>query len=427
MALTSFFSALTGLNSNSHTINVIGDNLANMNTIGFKAGKATFAEIIGGMSGFSATGNPIVFGQGSNLNGVVHKQMQGTAEYTGNGTDAMINGNGYFVVATGDGGIGYTRAGRFQFDGTGNLVSSDGYQLMGYMASDGKINQAAGIVPIDIRMGQFIPATATSEMLAAVNLDSQTPQSTAMSPSIFTTPIQVFDSLGASHTIQLSFEKTNPAGGVPQWTMTAGILEDNGTLTPVNISGAASQVLNFTATGILDPAVLDTFTVDIPAAAFGTGMSAQPITLHMRDSEGRSLLTSAASTSGTSYTSQNGYASSTLKSVAFTEKGVVVGIAANGNSIELAQLAIATFPNNEGLQKYNGSTLIASGNAGEPSIGTAGSGGRGLVQGGSLEMSNVDMAEEFINLIIAQRAFQANARVITTSDELYMEAINLKR
>jgi len=449
MALTSFFSALTGLNSNSHTINVIGDNLANLNTVGFKAGKATFAEIIGGMSGFSATGNPIVFGQGSMLNGVVHKQAQGTPEYTGNSTDAMINGNGYFIVATGDGGIGYTRAGRFQFDSNGGLVSSDGYQLMGYMAdSEGVIDQARGITSIDIRMGQFVPAVKTTIVSAAVNLDSQAPAAApAATPpafpvgSQFVTPIQVYDSLGAQHTIQLTYTKTtDPGTAWPEWELTAGILVPDPAdpkgppvSVPIEISGGTSFPLVFDKDGRLEDTMPDTLLLTMPASAAPPAVGGpqtmvdNDITLNLRDDRGNSLLTSAASESATTNTKQNGFAASSLASVAFNNKGVVIGIAANGNAIELAQLAIATFPNVEGLQKYNGSTLIASANAGEPSIGAAGSGGRGSISGGSLEMSNVDMAEEFISLIIAQRAFQANARMITTSDELYQEAIHLKR
>ena len=425
MALTSFFSALTGLNSNSHSINVIGDNLANLNTVGFKAGQATFAEIIGGMSGFSATGNPIVFGQGSQLNGIAHKQAQGTPEYTGNSSDAMINGNGYFIVNTGEGEMGYTRAGRFQFTGNGTLVTSDGYQLMGYMATNGMIDLSKSIETVEIRLGQFIPANKTTEMAAAINLDSQT-----VAGNKFATPIMVYDSLGARHDIKLEFEKVSNVGDKPEWTMTAYIVgKDGNPDIQIDIDGTLAQTLEFTSIGILDTTVPNSYTLTIPANAFGADIPAADdvITLHMRDSELRSMITSAASVSGTSRTEQNGYASSTLESIAFDNAGRVIGLAANGNNIVLAQLALATFPNVEGLQKYNGSTLIASGNAGEPSIGTAGSGGRGSVQGSSLEMSNVDMSEEFIRLIIAQRAYQANARVITTSDEIYQEAIHLKR
>ena len=413
MALTSFFSALTGLNSSSHTINVIGDNLANMNTVGFKAGKATFAEIIGGMSGFSSTGNPIVFGQGSMLNGVVHKQTNGTPEYTGNSTDAMINGNGYFVVDTGNGAMGYTRAGRFQFDGTGNLTSSDGYQLMGYLAQNGVIDQTAGITTIEIRKGMYIQGEQTRNMSAAVNLDSQ-----AGPGDTFATPIEVFDSLGNKHTIVLTFEKTlnNPQ----TWAWSANSPSSA-------VIGNSTGTLAFNTDGTLDTPATNPPAMTITAGDLNNGAAGLSITLLLRDDQGNSMITCSASESATSYTKQDGYAPSTLKDVAFDNEGKVIGLTANNQQIVLAQIAIATFPNTEGLQKFNGSTFTASANAGEPSIGAAGSGGRGSVVGGSLEMSNVDMAEEFINLIIAQRSFQANARVITTSDELYQEAVYLKR
>ena len=425
MALTSFFTALTGLNSSSHSINVIGDNLANLNTIGFKAGKATFAELIGSMSGFSSTGNPIVFGQGSALNGVVNKQTEGSPEYTGNSTDAMISGNGFFIVDTGEGNMGYTRAGRFQFDRTGNLLSSDGYQLMGYMARNGEVDTATSVGPIDIRLGQFMPAVVTSEISAAVNLDSRADNDAGGAPPVpdtFATAVDIYDSLGNVHTIRLQFTKTNPANDLPTWSLSAQ-LQGNPPV-PINIGGAATVPLTFTPDGML---ATPTGNLVLNMPALGTGLTAQPITLRLSDDQGRALFTSAAAESGTSFTSKNGSPPSTLANVSFSPEGFVIGQTANGQNIILAQLAVATFPNIQGLQKFNGSTFTASLNAGEPSIGVAGSGGRGTVMGGRLEMSNVDMAEEFINLIIAQRSYQANTRMISTSDELYMEAINLKR
>jgi flagellar hook protein FlgE len=212
--------------------------------------------------------------------------------------------------------------------------------------------------------------------------------------------------------------------------MDVDLPDPTGSGTPPTVSLLAAHLLSFDASGKLMPP-LTPISLTIPVGTFDTTGTmptpAQNVTLNLADSRGNPLFTSAASKSGTSYTDQNGYASSVLEKIQFDPEGRVIGIAVNGNSITLAQLALATFPNDEGLQKYNGSTFIASMNAGEPSIGVADSGGRGKVQGGMLEMSNVDMAEEFVNLVIGQRAYQANCRMITTSDELYMEAINLKR
>ncbi|HSW38339.1 MAG TPA: flagellar hook-basal body complex protein, partial [Acidobacteriota bacterium] len=157
------------------------------------------------------------------------------------------------------------------------------------------------------------------------------------------------------------------------------------------------------------------------------GAAAMNIAFNLRDSQGQPAITSAAVGSSQTNAAQNGYAASSLIDVNIDDSGIIIGRTQNGHSVRLAQLALADFPNSQGLQKYAGSTFIAFTSSGEPSIGAAGTGGRGEIRGSSLEQSNVDMAQEFINLIVAQRAYQANSRVITASDELYMEALNLKR
>ena len=414
MALTSFYTALTGINSNSQAINVIGDNLANMNTVGFKSGKASFSEVLGGMSGTSATGNPIVSGLGSTVNGVNHNLNNGVVNRTGTSTDAAISGNGYFVVSLGD-GMGYTRSGKFQYDSTGNLLSSDGYSLMGYMATNGIIDQSAGVGPIEIRLGQLLPANATTELSIAANLDAQ-----AAVGDTFATSVQVYDSLGEKHAVTVTFTKTSALN----WDWDATIPgEDIGTPgAPVSIGNGS---LVFDANGILtSPTTNPTLST---SGGFINGASPLSVEFKMWDNQGAPLITDAASVSGTSTTTQNGYAASPLTGIIINSDGVIVGETENGNNVNLAQLALAVFPNSEGLKKYNGSTFSSFPSAGEPSIGTAGSGGRGDIIGSGLELSNVDMAEEFINLIVAQRSYQANTRVITTSDELYQEAISLKR
>ncbi|MDR1727073.1 MAG: flagellar hook protein FlgE [Acidobacteriota bacterium] len=414
MALTSFYTALTGLNSSSQSINVIGDNLANMSTIGFKAGKASFAELLGGMSGVNPAGNPIVVGLGSKVNGVTHDLSDGAVNGTGNSTDAAINGNGYFVVSLGE-GIGYTRSGQFQYDKTGNLLSSDGYKLMGYMADNGKINLAAGTVPIEIRMGQLVPANATTEMSITSNLDAQ-----AAVGDKFAAPVQVYDSLGTKHTVTVTFEKT----GTLQWTWDATIPAEDVGGTPGTTVSMGTGTLTFDSNGVLtSPTSNPTLTV----SGLVDGASPLSIDFLMWDSQGSPVITDAARSSETSKTTQNGYAADILADISINGEGVILGLTENGSTVELAQLALAIFPNYEGMLKYNGSTFTAFPAAGEPSIGTAGSGGRGTITGAALEASNVDMAEEFVNLILAQRSYQANTRVITTSDELYQEAINLKR
>ncbi len=405
--LTSFYTALTGINNNSLAINVIGDNLANLNTTAFKSSKASFSELLSGLSGTSTTGNPISFGLGSMLNGVERTTSQGTITYTGSTTDAAINGNGFFIVST-DGGMGFTRSGKFEFDKDGNFVSADGFQVMGYPAVQGQIDTTAAIAPISIRKGQSIPAKATSTFSISENLDAQ-----AADGSTFNSSVQIYDSLGTAHTLTLTFTKT----GAGAWSWTAGIPAGEGTV-------AGSGNLQFDNTGKM---TLPADNPTISLTGLTSGAADMQVAFNLRDTAGDPTITNYSSSSMVTWTSQDGFAASSLQNISINSDGVLIGLTDKGETIPLAQLALADFPNVEGLQKFQGSTFVGFNSSGEPSIGTAGTGGRGAVVGSSLEQSNVDMAQEFINLIVAQRAYQANSRVITTTDELYQDEINLKR
>jgi flagellar hook protein FlgE len=415
MPLTSFYTALTGLNNNSQAINVIGDNLANMNTTAFKSGKASFSELLAGLSGTSATGNPVSFGLGSTLNGIDRMTTQGTITYTGVATNAAINGNGFFVVST-EGGIGFTRSGKFQFDKDGNFLSADGFQMLGYPAVNGVIDAGATISPIQIRKGQSIPAVATSEMSMMANLDAQ-----AADGDTFSSGVQVYDSLGMPHSINVTFTKTG--SGAWSWAATIPGVDTGGAVgsAPVEIG---TGDLEFDEYGrMTSPMANPTLSI----TGLASGAADMDIVFNLVDSVGNTFITDYAGESTVSRTTQNGLGSSNLKDISINSEGVIVGLTESGQSIPLAQLALANFPNVEGLQKYEGSTFVAFTSSGEPSIGAAGTGGRGAIVGSSLEQSNVDMAAEFVSLIVAQRAYQANSKVITTTDELYQDAINLIR
>lgn len=383
MPLTSFYTALTGLNTNSSAINVIGDNLANMNTTAFKSGKASFAELLAGLSGVSANGNPISFGLGAALNGITRNNTQGTISSTGVSTDAAINGNGYFMVSTGT-GMGFTRSGKFEFNKAGNFVTADGFTLMGYPAISGVIDTNATPTEILIQKGQVIGApVATEDVTIAANLNS----GSAVGATV-TTNVTTYNAAGVPTTATFTFTKT--AADTWGWASTGVV---------------GSGTLTFDAAGNI--------------ATGGTGTLAGGINVDFG-------VTQRGSTS-IAVASQDGSAGSGLKDISIDSNGVIMGLAEDGSTVPLAQLALADFANVQGLQKYQGSTFVTFSNSGAPMVGTAGTGGRGTVSGSSLEMSNVDMAQEFINLITAQRAYQANSRIITTTDELYQESINLKR
>ncbi len=411
MPLTSFYTALTGINNNSLAINIIGDNLANMNTTAFKSSKASFAELLAGLSGTSTNGNPIVYGLGSALNGISRNTTQGTVTYTGTSTDAAINGNGYFVVSTGD-GMGYTRSGKFEFDKQGGLVSADGYALMGYMSNNGVIDSNGTISAITINKGQIIPARATTGIGIPGNLDS--------GGTAAATSVKVYDSLGADHNITVSF---TGSGLNWDWTATIPAVDTGGNVDdpPVAIGNGA---LVFDSNGKLTAPAANP---NLAIAGLVSGAANMSIELGFLDSNGDPAVTNYANGASSFTPTQNGAAASVLKDISIDSSGTIVGVSEGGSSIQLAQLALADFPNLQGLQKFSGSTFVAFPSSGEPSIGVAGAGGRGAVIGSSLEQSNVDMAQEFVSLIVAQRAYQANSKIITTTDELYQDSLNLKR
>jgi flagellar hook protein FlgE len=415
MPLTSFYTALTGLNNNSLAINIIGDNLANMNTVAFKSSKANFGELLAGLQGTSDNGNPITFGLGSTLNGITHMNTQGTISHTGKSTDVAINGNGFLVVET-EGGMGYTRSGKFEFDSTGGLMTSDGFRLLGYMGVNGEVNNNGQLVPIEIQKGQLMPARASTNLSIVANLNSE-----AEIGSGHSTPLSIVDSLGAMHDLEIEYTKTGE--GAWDWEALIPAVDFGGTETdpPVSVGNGS---LTFDSDGrLMSPATNPTLNI----SGLSSGASDMTVDFILWSDNNRGCITQVATASSNIESGQNGIAASFLQSISINSDGMIVGKTENGQSIELAQLAMADFPNVDGLQKYKGSTFTTFPSSGDPSIGVAGAGGRGTIVGSSVEQSNVDMAQEFVNLIVAQRAYQANSRIITTTDELYQESINLKR
>ncbi len=413
--LTSFSTALSGLNNNSLAINVIGNNLANVNTTSFKSGRTTFAELLGGTISTSTNGNPIQQGNGSYVPGILQVNTQGTMNYTGRATDVAISGNGFFVVET-DGGQAFCRAGNFGVDSDGNLVNIDGYKVLGYGSSNGQIVKTGPLSYISVAKGLSLAPKATTTLGMTVNLDSR-----ASIGETFSTSAQVVDSLGSSHTVSITYTKRSNTGWA--WSATIPAVDTGGAANAAPVS-VGSGSLTFDNSGNLTaPATNPTLAV----SGLANGAANLAITFEMLNTNGQSRITGFGSESAVSTTNQNGYTSSVLKDITIGNDGVVSGVFDNGQVQPLAQLALASFPNIDGLLKIKGATFLTSLISGEPSIGAPGTGGRGAVQGGTLESSNVDIAREFTELIIAQRGYQANSRIITTTDELYQESINLIR
>ena len=413
--LTSFYSAMTGLNNNGSAINVIGNNLANINSTAYKSSRASFAELVASGTETASNGNPIQIGLGATSTSVSPLFNQGSIQTTGRATDVAISGSGFFVVSTG-GAIGYSRAGSFSFSKDGELLNPEGFKVMGYTAQGGVINRNLGLVSITIPKGSAQPPQATSHISVSANLDART-----ATAGVFTSAIQVYDSLGAPHTVGLTFTKTGNGGWDWEATVPAS---DTGGAANGNPTQIGTGSLTFNSDGIMTAPAANP-TLAIPGLA--NGAADLNITLDILDDNGLPRLTNFASDSGVSSSSQNGYPASLLREITFGSDGVITGVYENGQVQPLAQVALANFPNPEGLIKFRGSTFVTSAASGQPSVGTPATGGRGTITGGALEQSNVDIAQEFTNIIIAQRGYQANSRVIAVTDELYQDAINLKR
>jgi flagellar hook protein FlgE len=344
---------------------------------------------------------------------------QGSITSTGNSLDAAISGNGFFVVSTG-GGLGFTRAGSFGFNALGELVSSDGLNVMGYEAVNGKLNSGGSLTPIVINKGQSLAPKKTENASVAANLDSQ-----LTIGKTFSTSVQIYDSLGTKHDVNITFGKT--AIGKWSWSATIPATDQiGGAITDPAVEIGSGEI-DFDSNGKMDTTTTTPNPGTLSLTSLSSGAANFDVTFNLLDSNKNPLITSYASESAVSSTTQDGSAASVLKDVSIDNSGTLVGTYDDGQVQPLAQLAVADFPNVEGLMKYVGSTLVPFLSSGDPSIGVAGTGGRGTIVGGSLEQSNVDMAQEFTNLIIAQRAYQANSKVITTTDQLYTDVLNMKQ
>jgi flagellar hook protein FlgE len=401
---------------NALAINVIGNNLANINTTAFKGSKPTFAELIGGLGNVTAgDGNPVQVGLGVTSPGVSPVFSQGSIQYTGRSTDVGINGNGFFLVSTGT-GTAFTRAGNFGFNSVGELVNPDGFRVLGYQAIDGVVNANMPPSAIQIALGASLPPTQTSNLGITANLDSQ-----AATDSTFSTAVQVIDSLGTAHTVTFTFTKTGSTAW--SWAATLPAVDTGGTAAdPPTQIGAGT--FTFDSNGVLTAPAND---VTLSIASLANGAAAMAINFDIIDPNGNPRFTGYSAPSSVSAITQDGYTAAVLRDINIDSQGIIRGIFDNGQVKPLAQLAMANFSNVEGLLKFTGSTFVTSPTSGEPSIGLPGTGGRGSISGSSLELSNIDVAEEFTSLIVAQRGYQANSRVIVATDQLYQEAINLVR
>ncbi|GGK18098.1 flagellar hook protein FlgE [Pilimelia terevasa] len=391
--LRSLFSGISGLRAHQTMMDVTGNNIANVNTTGFKGSQATFQDTLSQMvqpAGSPATGlggtNPAQIGLGVRLGGITTNFTQGATQMTGRSTDLMIQGDGFFAVNNGSETL-FTRNGSFSFDANGTMVTNGGMKVQGWQANAaGAINTNANPGPITLPISTLLAPTATATATFSGNLPGNQPNGSAI-----TTSMTVYDIAGNGSTLSVTL--TKQAAG---WDVSFdGGVTTTGSLT---FDGAGAYT---GGSPVLDPA---------------TGVSV--------DLDG---ITAYSGSSTVAPQSQNGSAAGSLQSFTISPDGIINGVYSNGLKQSLGQLTMATFNNPTGLEKAGDSMYRNTVNSGPAQFGPAGTGGRGVLQSGALEMSNVDLAQEFTNLVIAQRGFQANSRVITTSDSLLEDLVNLKR
>ncbi len=406
----SLFAGISGLNANATAMTVIGDNIANVNTTAFKSNRASFANVLSQAIG--GGGNDI--GRGVEFWGTTPIWSQGSFENTSAPMDMAINGRGFFTVTDSTGADYYTRAGEFTFDRDGRLVNPDDLQLQGYTVmsvnGDGSLNLGP-LNAIQIPTQSTTPPQATTEFTVDVNLNSG-----ATVGDVYSTSITTYDSLGNDIPLTIDFVKT----GNNAWTWQAG----SSMASAVVPAGPTASTFD-PATGALNGAVDPTIDLTLT-----NGASMPTITWDLYDAITGTTngdLTQYAAQSATTFQTQNGYPSGALRSVAVDETGVVTGAYSNGQLVPLFQVALADFPSYYGLTKMGGNLYAASLQSGDAMPGVPGSGRLGSISPSAIEMSNVDLSQEFVKMITTQRAFQANSRVITTSDEILNELINIKR
>ena len=405
--LRSLFSGITGLRQHQNLMDVVSNNISNVNTTGFKSSSVVFEDTLSqtlknAASPTASSGglNPAQVGLGVQLGAISTNFGQGSAQNTGKSTDLMIQGDGFFMVKSGN-ETAFTRSGAFTFDSTGQLVTAEGAVVQGWVAAPGSatLSTDSPVTGIVVPAGTLVPPTPS----ALVNLGGNI---TAGTTTAMTLGVTAYDGAGVAHSLSIV---VTPSGASPM-SCTVDVTD---TTDPTNVVTGTQGTAAFTAAGAYDTAGSTAASI---ALADGTAINI--------DLAG---LTAYGGPKSLSVIRADGAAAGSLQQFQIGADGSVLGIFSNGQKLVMAKLALANFNNPPGLEKIGNTSFRSTTNSGLAQVGTAMTGGRGQLLGGTLEMSNVDLAQEFTNLIIAQRGFQANSRVITTSDQMLQDLVDIKR
>ncbi len=398
--LRSLYSGISGLRQHQTMMDTVGNNIANVNTAGFKSSGVVFEDTLSQMlRGAGAPDprtnqggtNPAQVGLGVRLGAITTNFSQGAAQTTGRSTDLMIQGDGFFSVRQA-GQTLYTRSGAFNFDANGWLVTNSGAKVQGWTATNGVVDVNSPVGDLRLPVGTLLEPQPTTTSTIGGNLPANDPTGTVISSSM-----KMYDAQGTEHTV--TYRLTKAAAN--DWTL--DVLEGATSYLSTSVTFDSSTGLLTSASPVTATASWGAIDVDV------TG------------------LTQFGGSNTFAATQQNGSSMGSLQAFTLGNDGTIVGVFSNGLKQTLGQVSLTSFNNPPGLEKVGGSFYRETVNSGLPQTGTAGAGGRGMLSSGNLEMSNVDLASEFTNLIVAQRGFQANSRVITTSDEILNDLINIKR
>lgn len=462
--MRSLYSGVSGLQNHQTRMDVIGNNISNVNTTGFKRGRVNFQDMISQQVGGAAKPteelggvNPKDVGLGMTIATIEQVFSQGNLQTTGVSTDVAIQGNGFFILKDGDESF-YTRNGQFGLDSNGTLVNpANGQRVQGWMARDlnGEqiVQTAATPTDLVVPVGSKDPAKATENVLFACNLNKNTPEilegasESDIAKGTWGTEEKIYDSFGNEHLLSVSFTKV--PGVANSWQATVNVDADNADFTQTRIGLGTTDgvqntfIVNFDNYGQLASVedssgnisnqegeiVLQTsFTVPEANADENGNPYRQTFNINLGTiGSMKNTITQSASKSTTKAYSQDGYTLGYLDNFKIDSSGTITGVYSNGTNRVIGQLALATFANDRGLEKAGNNTYVETNNSGQANIGESGIAGKGSLLAGALEMSNVDLSEQMTDMIVTQRGFQSNAKTIQTADTLLETVLSLKR
>jgi flagellar hook protein FlgE len=419
---------LSGLQASSDALSVISNNLANLNTDGYKNQSLTFGDVFANLQGTSGNGDPMQIGGGVQVQNTVSNFTNGGLDATGQPSNMALQGNGFFVVSN-NGQLNYTRDGDFSVNPQGQMVDASGNLVMGYAAnSSGQIQAGGALAPITVNGTETIAAQASTTFSTTTNL-----QASSAAGTTFTTPLAVSDSLGETQSLSITYT----ASATPNtWNYSISL--------PASATGGTgaattltSGTMTFDSSGNLESTTVDAGSLSGAVSSSGgsitginianltDGAAPMSLTWNLNNAAGSPVISQQDEASATPVSNVDGFGAGTLSSYNVLSNGVVEGTFSNNQTLALGQVAVGNFANPEGLTQTNGGDFLATTASGAAVLGVAGAGGNGTITGGSVELSNVNLSDEFANMIVAQQNYEANAKALTTLDQVSQATIQL--